>query len=65
MKDFVWCFQMGPENRWRGQRLSSGRTVFAEPPVGQKVYECSLADAKVEGYVFYPPQSGLLRASVR
>jgi hypothetical protein len=65
MKNFVWRFYMDPEHRWRWQRLSSDRSVLSESLAGYKEYAGCLANAKGEGYVFYPPQAKLLRANAR
>ena len=63
--NIIWRFYVGEDQRWRWQRLSVSREVLAESPTAYSDYEGCLADARGQGYVFQPPQAGLIRSRPR
>ena len=52
----VWRFYVGPDRKWRWQRLTIHQVVIAESHAGYKDYEGCVADAQAKGYVFQPSQ---------
>jgi hypothetical protein len=61
----VWRFYMDQDRKWRWQQLGADRVLLAESRSAYKEYEGCLANARLEGYVFQPAQSKLLRTSAR
>jgi hypothetical protein len=57
----TWRFFVGEDRRWRWQRLTTDRAVISESCLSYDDYECCIAAARSEGYIFEAAQANLVR----
>jgi hypothetical protein len=57
----TWRFFVGDDTRWRWQQLSTDRSVVAESQTSYDDYECCVAAARAQGYVYHAAQGRLVR----
>ncbi len=59
----VWRFYVGPDHRWRWQKMSPDCAVVAESPTSFNDYDECVAAARAGGYVFEVAQQSSRRSS--
>ena len=57
----TWRFFVGTDMRWRWQQLTTDRNVVAESLESYDDYECCIAAARAQGYIYHAAQGRLVR----
>ena len=57
----TWRFFVGEDLRWRWQQLTTDRSVIAESQTSYEDYECCIAAARSDGYIYHAAQGKLVR----
>src|SRR4051812_46107135 len=57
----TWRFFIDSDMRWKWQQLSTDRSVVAESQTSYDDYDCCVAAARAQGYVYHVAQGRLVR----